>query len=128
MKQKIIAFFSGRNGFDTIAKAVTVCSLILMLVSGFVPLTWLRYILYVGSWIGLAYSCFRNFSRNLEKRRKENYKFIEHFKIRKLKVKERKEYRYFKCPSCKAWQRVPKGRGEITIRCRVCGNKFDKKT
>lgn len=128
MKRKLMAFFSGRNGFDTIAKVVMIVSILLMLASGFIPLNWLRYTLYAISWIGLFYSYFRIFSRNLEKRDKENNAFVEFFKVRKLRFKERKQYKYFKCPSCKAWQRVPKGRGNITIRCRVCGKRFDKRT
>ena len=128
MKRRLRAFFSGRNGFDTIAKVVMIASVILIIVSGFIPLTWLRYTLSAVSWVGLFYSYFRIFSRNLEKRCRENNAFVEYFKVRKLRFKERKEYKYFRCPSCKAWQRVPKGRGEITIRCRVCSKRFDKRT
>ena len=128
MKYKIRAFFSGRNGMDTIAKAVMIPAVILMLVNYFIGLNWLRYTIYVISLIGMFYSYFRMFSRNIEKRQKENNAFREFFKIRKLKWKERKEYRYYRCPDCRAWLRVPRGRGEITIRCRVCGKRFDKKT
>lgn len=128
MKQKIVSFFSGRNGFDTLTKAVVVSSLVLMLVSGFVSLSRIRFVISLISWLGFVYSCFRIFSRNLSQRDKENNTFVEYFKIKRLKFKERKQYKYFKCPRCKAWQRVPKGRGEITICCRVCRNRFDKKT
>lgn len=128
MGYRIRRFFSGRNGFDTIAKVVLFPSLVLMFISGFIPLTWLRYVLYVLSLIGCFYGYFRIFSRNLYKRQKENDAFREYFHVRKLKWKERKAFRYYRCPKCKAWLRVPKGRGKITITCRSCRTRFDKKT
>lgn len=128
MKQKLIAFFSGRNGMDTLAKAVVFPSLVLMLVSGFIPVGWLQYTLNIISLAGIVYGYYRIFSRDLYKRQKENYAFREFFKIMKLKWKDRKTYRYYRCPSCHAWMRVPKGRGSIKITCRVCKTKFDKNT
>ncbi|MEG1066114.1 MAG: hypothetical protein RSD85_01035, partial [Erysipelotrichaceae bacterium] len=46
----------------------------------------------------------------------------------KKKWKDRKDYKYFKCPQCKKNVRVPKGHGNITITCPQCGTKFDKKS
>ena len=43
------------------------------------------------------------------------------------RVKNGKKYRYFTCPQCKKRLRVPRGVGNITITCKGCGNKFDKK-
>lgn len=128
MKQKLLAFFSGRNGMDTLAQAVLFPSLILMLISGFIPAGWLQYTLYFLSVAGLVYGYYRVFSRDLYKRQKENYRFREFFKIMKLKWHDRKTYRYYRCPECHEWMRVPKGRGSIKITCRVCHTKFDKKT
>lgn len=128
MRYRLQRFFYGRNGFDALANTVLVASLFMMMISGFVPNALIGSILYLFSFAGLIYSYFRCFSRNLFKRRRENFRFKEFFRVRKLKWKERKSHRYFKCPHCKAWMRVPKGRGEITITCRSCRFRFDKKS
>lgn len=36
-------------------------------------------------------------------------------------------HKYFLCPNCKQTVRVPRGRGQITITCPKCKQKFDKK-
>lgn len=128
MKQKLLAFFYGRNGMDTLAKAVIFSSLAIMLISGFIPIGWLQYTLYFLSMAGMFYGYYRIFSRDLGKRQKENYSFREFFKIMKLSWRDRKTYRYYRCPECHAWMRVPNGRGDITITCRVCKFKFNKTT
>lgn len=42
----------------------------------------------------------------------------------KERWKQRKDYKFFTCPSCKAVMRVPRGRGKIRIVCHKCGNTF----
>ena len=128
MRRRIMEFFYGRCGFDTLAKAALISSVVLALGSNFIPVEWLRSTLYTVALIGLFYSYYRAFSRNLVKRRKENADFLEYFKVMKLSFKERKEYKYFRCPKCRAWQRVPKGRGKIVVHCRSCAYRFDKKS
>ena len=43
------------------------------------------------------------------------------------RLKNGKKYRYFTCPKCKQRLRVPRGVGSVTITCKNCGTKFDKK-
>ncbi len=87
----------------------------------------------------LAYVCiilelFRMFSRNYDKRRRENEKYlsivdpITHIFRQKRAQASDKDHKYFKCPSCGQTLRVPKGKGKINIRCRNCGTTFQKKT
>lgn len=128
MRYRLQKFFYGRNGFDALANTVMVSALVLMIASYFVPIAVVGMFLYLFSLVGLIYSYFRCFSRNLYKRRQENFRFLEYFKVKKLKWKEHKTYRYFQCPHCKTWMRVPKGRGKITITCRSCRFRFDKKS
>ena len=71
------------------------------------------------------------FSRDLIRRSDENAKYFrirEHFlgmiRVRKEQWVQRKDYKFFVCPACKATLRVPKGRGKIKIVCRKCGNSF----
>ena len=41
---------------------------------------------------------------------------------------QRKYYKFFTCPSCRASLRVPRHRGKIKIVCRKCGTSFFGKT
>jgi len=128
MKRRLLNFLAGRNGPDALSNTITVTSLILMLVSAFCSHSVVGIVLYTLSISGMIYGYFRIFSRNLVKRQRENFAFLEFFKVQKLKRKERKTHRYFRCPKCRAYVRVPKGRGAITITCRKCGKRFDKKS
>ena len=44
------------------------------------------------------------------------------------KPKADKDHKIFKCPQCKTYLRVPKGKGKILVTCANCGNKIEKKT
>ena len=128
MKEKLIAFFSGRNGSDTLSNTALVIAVVIMLVNSFIPNPWVRAVLNILTLLLLFYSYFRIFSRNLAARRKENAAFREFFHILKLKWKGRREYRYFRCSHCRAWLRIPKKKGHIlAVTCRACQAKFDKK-
>ena len=41
---------------------------------------------------------------------------------------QRKDYKFFTCPSCRTTLRVPRGHGKIKIVCTKCGNSFTGKT
>jgi transcription elongation factor Elf1 len=38
-----------------------------------------------------------------------------------------KKYKYFKCPECKSWLRLPRGVGEVTVTCGKCRHAFKQK-
>lgn len=128
MKYKIAAFFAGRNGFDALAKIIMWPSLILMLVSGFIPVAWLSLGLLILSWAGVIYAYFRVFSKNLPRREAENARYVNWRGRQKLRWQCRKTHRIYACPRCKAALRVPRGKGKISITCRGCGEKFIKTT
>ena len=78
---------------------------------------------------------YRMFSRNLEKRRSENARFME--KVwnpvsRRIAGNRQqrmdKEHRYFTCPRCGAVCRVPRGKGRIVITCPRCGGEIHGKS
>ena len=63
----------------------------------------------------------------------ENHKFLKKtsklrawFKFCRTRYSDRKVYKYVKCPNCKNYSRVPKGKGKIKITCRVCKKQFDR--
>ena len=76
----------------------------------------------------------RMFSKNRYQRAHENQVFLERTQgIRRAvtewmnRMKNSKKYRYFTCPKCRTRLRVPRGVGNVTITCKHCGEKFDKK-
>ena len=82
-----------------------------------------------------VWSLFRMFSRNNEKRIAENRKYIELTSGWKLKssqfmkrLKNSKDYKYFKCPNCKVLLRMKRGSGEKEITCVRCGHQFKRKS
>lgn len=119
-------FMYGRNGVDSLNKFLFVPIVILLVINMFVTGI-VRTILMIVCWILIIILYFRSFSKNLAKRRKENDKFERKMYRIKTRIKQSKEYRFFDCPECGAHLRVPRGVGEITITCKKCGNKFDRK-
>ena len=52
------------------------------------------------------------------------YQFSAAMRLRKEQWVQRKDYKFFTCPSCRTTLRVPRGHGKIKIVCRKCGNSF----
>lgn len=120
----------GRYGSDKLSMFLLVAYFILYLISA---ITGLGLFYYIALAL-IVYSIFRSMSRNIEKRRRENAKFLQlagpslqHMKMRST-IRKDKAHRYFKCPNCKQYLRVPKGKGKISITCRSCGTSFEEKS
>ena len=118
-------------GSDELNRFLNIIVLLLCLIS-FIP--YLRF-LWLFAFALMMYTTYRTFSRNIYKRRRELEKFLsikakqqKKKNFKKLVRRERKEFLYFKCPHCKEYLRVPRGRGKILVTCRVCKRKIDKKT
>lgn len=130
LAEKMRIWMNGRNGADQLGIASLLTGLVLSLVGSFTRLglvSFLGFGLYV-------WTLFRMFSRNLEGRRKENRKYIELTGNASLKAqqfvrrqKNRKEYKYFRCPQCKQLLRLKRGCGEKQITCAKCGHQFTEK-
>ena len=82
----------------------------------------------------LLLAIFRMFSKDRYRRAHENQVYLEKTqKVRRAatewvnRVKNSRKYHYYTCPKCKQRLRVPRGVGNITITCKQCGTKFDKK-
>ena len=127
-------FMAGRNGNDQLNLFLYAADAILLIAATLVRGQ-------AGRWMWLAvlallgYIYFRMFSKNLTKRREENGKYLRlrysiqaGLKIRREKWVQRKDYKFFTCPSCKTTLRVPRGHGKIKIVCRKCGNSFTGKS
>ena len=124
-------FMAGRYGSDQLNFALLVLCLLLSLISQITGL----YVLLLISYLPLLIAIFRMFSRNIYKRRAENAWFLKlwtpvktWFVQKFTMLRQSKQYRFFKCPYCRATVRVPRGKGKIQIRCPHCGNTFLKKS
>ncbi len=126
-------FMIGRNGNDQLNLFLLGMDLALLIAASLVKGTGGK-ILYILVFVLLGYAYFRMFSRNVTRRREENGKYIRArysvlaaLKLRQEKWVQRKDYKFFTCPSCKTTLRVPRGHGKIKIVCRKCGNSFTGK-
>ena len=129
-RQKVMQFMQGRYGADQFSRFLIYLSLILLVITLFCRNNFIYYIAV----IVLFYSYFRMLSRNISRRYAENqkylslrYKVVGRFNWIRLRIKDSKTHRIFKCPSCSQKIRVPKGKGRISIKCPKCRIEFIKK-
>ncbi len=130
MRTWLAAFMLGRNGVDHLNKllfrtaaVIAALNLLLLRQIGSVP------------FLIAGYALFRTLSRNLPMRQAENVLVLE--KCRRVKAilsgavqraKQRRDYRFFSCPGCRSYLRVPRGKGRIQVTCPRCGHRFDRKS
>ena len=131
IKQSLAAFMVGRHGPDNLGMFTLFTGLACSVIGSFTRfglLSLLGMLLYI-------WTLFRMFSRNNEKRAAENRRYIELTSGWKTKIsqfmkrmKNRREYKYFKCPNCKVLLRLKRGSGEKDITCVRCGHQFKQKS
>ena len=130
MRNAIQQFMYGRYGNDQFGFFLLGLSVALSLLASLFDLGLLNLLAEVA----IIYALFRMFSRNTYKRREENAKFMRRFnpflKWFRLQQTMRKDkaHRYFKCPNCAQYLRVPRGKGKITVTCRSCHASFQEKS
>ena len=120
----------GRYGSDHLSFFLLFLYVVLIFTSALPHMAWV-------SWLALAvllWNLFRMFSRRIDRRRAENARFlalfgpfIRWFKMRRT-IHRDKDHRYFKCPNCGQYLRVPRGKGKITVTCRNCGASFEERS
>ena len=130
IRNAIQRFMYGRYGNDPLNLFLIGLYLLLYLVYLFTRFD----LFYLAGFALLAWSLFRLLSRNIERRRAENARFLRSvnpllgwLRLRRT-IRRDKEHLYFKCPNCGQQLRVPRGRGDITVTCRSCGAKFQEKS
>ena len=130
IKQSFRSLMTGRHGVDQLSIVLVWTGLALYVLSAVFGLG----ILSLLSLAIYGYTVFRMFSRNEEKRSAENRRYLS-WKTRvttdakqaRTRFKNRKQYNYFRCPNCKAWLRLPRGAGVVTVTCGRCHNSFTQK-
>jgi len=129
-KQTLRSFMNGRYGSDSLNRA----------------LLWIGFLFYLPGALwglnalllpGLAayFLCiYRMLSRNRAKRYAESRKYLawksrqsKRWKQAKVRFRHRKEFTYFRCPGCRAWLKLPRGTGVVTVTCGRCQNSFTQK-
>lgn len=124
LKWKFQIFMRGRNGADELGRVVFYLSLILYVISTISRIEFF----YTIALVGMIYSMYRMFSKNLYVRREENRKFVTWLESTRIKMEQRKKYKIFKCKGCGRNIRVPRGKGKIEVTCPMCGNKTIHRT
>ena len=141
IKQSLRNFMSGRNGADRLGLTLLWTGLILYILGTLIGAASGTFWMLLGSLLNLAgFACYvlciyRMFSRNLTKRQAENRRFESacarsktQLRQAKNRFKNRKQYKYFRCPQCKQKLRAPRGRGKIQVTCQKCHHVFQTKT
>lgn len=116
-------FMAGRYGTDKLNTLLLGIGLVFCLVSMFMPLLWLTWIMTALSYLFMGIAIFRCLSRNTYKRYQENRRYLALVS----RIKDR-EHKYFACPKCRQSVRVPRNKGKIAITCPKCKEKFIRKT
>ena len=134
MREKLMRFMVGRNGNDQLNLFLLGLDVVLLIAASFVRGSAGR-VMYLLTFVLLGWTYFRMLSRKLARRRQENerylraqYRFAAAVKLRREKWTQRRDYKFYTCPSCKTTLRVPRGHGKIKIVCRKCGNTFTGKS
>ena len=151
-RDRLYRFMQGRNGVDALAKCLNKISfgcLIVAIVFTFVSIICLRhnapvasrvfqilyYVSYGAGLLVMGLWIFRVFSRNVAKRQAENTRYL--YRVQKYqrkaaslkqRWKDRKAFKYFRCPQCRQMMRAPRHKGKIRVTCSKCANVFITKT
>ncbi len=133
-RQRMEQFMYGRYGQDEFSRFLMIAALVLFVLA-LIFNGYAGTIFYAVAVVALVYDLIRIMSRNLYKRQQENEWYLKKrkavtgwFRSLKDRWQQRKEYRFYRCPSCHTLLRVPRGKGKILVTCRKCGRRFERKT
>ena len=130
LRQSLMRFMSGRAGIDQLGIALFYAVILLNILS-LIP--FLRILSSV-AFVVFVVALYRMLSRNTQQRYKENQWWLTKSaplttKLRQalVRFRNRKQYRYFRCPQCRAMLKLPRNVGEVTVTCGSCKHSFKKK-
>lgn len=131
---KFQRFMYGRYGFDRLYRGLLLiyfAVIILALILGRAVNTRIYSVLSIISLAIVIFAFFRVLSKNIEKRRKENEKWLvfengvnKRFRLLKDIWKFRKTHVFRKCPKCKAVLRLKRIKGSHNVCCPHCKENF----
>lgn len=130
IKAKIHALLSGRYGIDSFGYFLLAAYAVMCVLNAIIS----NYLIKILTLILALYMFYRIFSKNYVRRSSENRKFLKLWNPIKTEIKllyDRirlvKTDRFRKCKHCKAIVKLPNKRGNHTVKCPKCGEKFDVK-
>lgn len=121
----ISRFMTGRYGFDKLGTALALGSACVMIFANLFGSGVLAVLAYIIAGICI----YRIMSKRITLRLNENRRFLKICSdVNAYMKRDRKAYKYFKCPKCRTTVKVPRGKGKIVVRCRFCNEEFMKKS
>lgn len=124
---KIRMFMVGRYGTDQLSMAILILGMILTFIGDLIK----SPIMINLSYLAFILCAYRILSKNIIARKQENNKFLKlwnplrnSMQSKFMQLKQRKDYKYFKCPNCNQTMRAPRGKGKIAVTCQKCKTKF----
>ena len=127
---KLYEVLKSRYGIDELYRFSIIIVFILIIINLFIK----SYIIELIEFIILVISFLRIFSKNKDRRRKENNiylsyknKLIKYLDYQKRKYYDRNTHMYKKCPSCRQKIRLPLKKGKHKVKCPKCKNTFEVK-
>ena len=139
-RQALARFLYGRYGADELYNALFLLEIILLFFGSILTilghnkpiLSSISVVLYAVALGVLIWAMLRFFSRNIEKRRRENTAWLK-FKSKFSKKKgpalppDTPTHIFRACPSCRSVLRLPRQAGKHTVKCPRCGASFGVK-
>ena len=132
---KFQKFMYGRYGIDRLYNILLFAYLIILitaLVIGRAVDSRLYSVISLAGLLLILFAFYRVFSKNIEKRRKENAKWMrfenkvkKHFRLLSQKWKCRKTHIFRKCPKCKSDLRLKKIKIKHRVSCPHCNENFE---
>lgn len=130
LRTKFIRFMYGRYGVDQLYYALFAVWGVTALINCFVN----SVILSILGTALAVWMIWRSLSRNIQKRRAENEKFLVLWKpvkswliLQRDRIRDRKTARYRRCSHCRAIVKLPVKKGKHTVVCPRCRERFDVK-
>jgi hypothetical protein len=130
-QEKLARMMQGRYGADSLNRFLLGVAIVCIVLSLFPPLRFISYATTVLLIICIA----RMYSRNYTARSRENLAFLrittaprQFIKITRLRIRHRTTKRYKKCPFCKTYFSLPKGKGKVSATCPSCHKKHTYRT
>jgi hypothetical protein len=128
-------FMTGRYGADNLYKGLLWIYLVLIILNmifGRLIGTKFYNIVSLLSLLIVVYAFYRFFSKNIEKRRAENQKWLvfenyvkKQFRLLNNRWTFRKTHIFRHCPNCKCVLKLKRQKGKHTVICPHCSTKFN---
>ncbi len=138
MKEKLKNLMNDRYGLDHFGLFMVCFGIFLIIISSIVrgksSLNFVYILLYIISILLIVFAVYRVFSKDRERRYKENCVYFRIYRTLKRKCKiiycnlKSGTYKYFDCPKCKQLLYIRRGNGPLIMTCPKCENQFAKRT